>query len=227
MGRRKSPEVSAGSMADIAFLLLVFFLVTSEMTKEEGMMQMLPELSDETITEPVKERNAIRISMNESDQILFEDQQGLVFSDLRALLKIQILNADGNPNMPESRLVTREELEASLERAKKKYAESTETNYRFRAKEVKKAELRLKTLDTFGDAYRKSNHVISVYATQGTKYNSEIQLKNVIDLAYRELRSELAERRLGRSWDNLTQEEKSMLKMVFKKNVSIAPVLRN
>ena len=78
MGRRLAPEINAGSMADIAFLLLVFFIVTAEMSKEEGIFQILPEKNENTkITEPVKERNAIRIFMNENNDILFEDQVGL------------------------------------------------------------------------------------------------------------------------------------------------------
>ena len=46
----------------------------------------------------------------------------------------------------------------------------------------------------------------------------------MIAKSYRELRSELAKKRLGRSWKDLTLEEKKMLEMVYKKNVSESPI---
>lgn len=227
MGRRQSSEISAGSMADIAFLLLIFFLVTSEMTKEEGMMQILPEKADqETPTEPVKERNAIRIFMNDKNQILFENQSGLVMSDIPSLLKEQILNTSNDPNMPENRLITEEELQEIIDKNRDNLAKSPPEKYRKYAKRLAKSELRLEAFKTFGDAFKKSNHVISITSDQGVKYGPYISLKDMIKKSYRELRSELARRKLGRPWEDLTLREKKMLEMVYKENVSESPIER-
>lgn len=225
MGRRQAPEINAGSMADIAFLLLVFFLVTSEMTKEEGILQILPEKTEENSpTEPVKERNAIRIFMNENNDILFEDQVGLKMSAIPTLLKEQILNTSNDPNMPEHRAISREELQVIIDKNKARLENASEGKMKSIAKQLKKSELRLKAFEIFGSDFKKSNHVISITPDKGVKYKSYIQLKDMIAKSYRELRSDLAKRKLGRSWKDLTLEEKKMLEMVYKTNVSESPI---
>lgn len=77
MGRKRSapPEVNAGSMADIAFLLLIFFLVTTTIQTDQGINRKLPPI-DESNQEPppVKEKNIFTVLVNKNDQLLVEDQ---------------------------------------------------------------------------------------------------------------------------------------------------------
>lgn len=76
--RRKKlvPEVNAGSMADIAFLLLVFFLVTAVIPKDHGIQRKLPKLCSSGVdcTGDVLERNILRIAINDNNEIMVNDQ---------------------------------------------------------------------------------------------------------------------------------------------------------
>ena len=68
------PEVNAGSMADIAFLLLIFFLVTAVIPKDKGFNRKLPpKCPPNTICDAdILERNALRIVINNNDDIMVE-----------------------------------------------------------------------------------------------------------------------------------------------------------
>lgn len=74
---RKIPEVSAGSMADIAFLLLIFFLVTTTMDVDSGIARTLPPPVDESVKPPkLKERNVFIVLINSADQLLVNQKIG-------------------------------------------------------------------------------------------------------------------------------------------------------
>ncbi len=66
---RTVQEVNAGSMADIAFLLLIFFLVTASIETDSGLNRMLPQKNEDTIAD-IKERNLFEISINNADEIM-------------------------------------------------------------------------------------------------------------------------------------------------------------
>ena len=68
--RRPSVEINSSSMADIAFLLLIFFLVTTTMDVDSGLLRKLPPPIDPEAPKPppVKERNVFAVLVNRNDQ---------------------------------------------------------------------------------------------------------------------------------------------------------------
>ena len=90
MARRSAPEVNAGSMADIAFLLLIFFLVTTTIETDSGINRKLPPM-EEIIDPPIiKERNIFTVVVNKNNQILVEEKP----MDLRDIRKEAIAFLD-------------------------------------------------------------------------------------------------------------------------------------
>ena len=73
MAKRSAPEVNAGSMADIAFLLLIFFLVTTTIETDSGFNRKLPP-TDEVVDPPIiKERNIFTVVVNKDNRLLVEE----------------------------------------------------------------------------------------------------------------------------------------------------------
>ena len=74
MARRSSPEVNAGSMADIAFLLLIFFLVTTTIETDAGLDRMLPPIEPPENDVVIKQKNIFEVNINKNGQLLVEDE---------------------------------------------------------------------------------------------------------------------------------------------------------
>lgn len=102
MAKREISEINAGSMADIAFLLLIFFLVTTTMDTDTGLIRRLPPPPDKETPDDfdVKKRNIFEILVNSNDQILANDDY-IQITQLRAKVKDFIKSDPNNPKMPE------------------------------------------------------------------------------------------------------------------------------
>ncbi len=75
MARRGgAPEVNAGSMADIAFLLLIFFLVTTTIETDAGLDRMLPPIEPPDSDVVIKEKNIFMVNVNKEGKIFADDQ---------------------------------------------------------------------------------------------------------------------------------------------------------
>ena len=75
MARRSAPEVNAGSMADIAFLLLIFFLVTTTIEIDSGIPSKLPPPIEDDVEPPLlKERNIFQVLVNQNDQLQVNEE---------------------------------------------------------------------------------------------------------------------------------------------------------
>ena len=99
--KRSNPEVDSSSMADIAFLLLIFFLVTTTIASDKGiMMQLPPDVPDEIDIE-IKQKNLFKVLVNSSDKLLVEDQP-MDISDIREECKKFLTNNGRDPKSSDS-----------------------------------------------------------------------------------------------------------------------------
>ena len=94
---RPSPQINSGSMADIAFLLLIFFLITTTITGNEGINRKLPRECPpgQDCNIDINERNILRISVNNKDE-LFVNDEVITLDALKETVKLFIdNNGDG------------------------------------------------------------------------------------------------------------------------------------
>jgi biopolymer transport protein ExbD len=84
-------------MADIAFLLLIFFLVTTTIEKDKGLLRSLPPIDDSEVEPPIiKQKNLFTVLINRNNQLLVEDEQ-MELSGLRKAA-IEFLDNGGSTN---------------------------------------------------------------------------------------------------------------------------------
>ncbi|WP_339705889.1 biopolymer transporter ExbD [Algoriphagus aquimarinus] len=154
---RMSQEVNAGSMADIAFLLLIFFLVTTTIASDKGILNVLPPKLDPNNPPPeidLNERNIFVIRINSNDQFLIEDDYRDNTEGLDEELKAFILNF-GAPNDESAKLYN--SLPASLKALSGRKPESS---------------------DHPGEA------VISIKTDRGTSYEKYLEVFDLAKKAY-------------------------------------------
>jgi biopolymer transport protein ExbD len=105
--KRILQEINAGSMADIAFLLLIFFLVTTTMDVDTGITRKLPPpVTDDTEID-IKERNIFKVLVNSADMLLVEGKPGNL-ETLKQETMLFFTNPTDDPELPEKKL---EEIE--------------------------------------------------------------------------------------------------------------------
>jgi biopolymer transport protein ExbD len=88
--KRENPEISTGSMADIAFLLLIFFLVTTTIASDKGLSVRLPP-DIKTEQQEIKERNVFKVLVNSTNHLLVQEQP-MELKNLKEAAKKFILN---------------------------------------------------------------------------------------------------------------------------------------
>lgn len=181
MAKREISEINAGSMADIAFLLLIFFLVTTTMDTDTGLIRRLPP-PPEDIPEnddKVKQRNIFEILVNANDQLLVEGEYMQV-TELRAKAKDFIKSSPSFPSV------------------------SDKTN----AANPNLPEFKMEEIPVFGNMLV-SKQIISLQNDNGTSYEMYIKVQNELVGAYNELRNELAQQKFGTTYDELVQQSGS------------------
>ena len=189
---RKTPEVRADSQADIAFLLLIFFLVATTMNTDAGIARVLPPMPPEDQQQEeikVKERNLFLVFINGRGDIMAGasgKQEPIVLSQLKERAKEFIVNPMDDPNLPE-----RIDKEIELANGGKW-------------------------------VYPVSEGVISLQTTRDTNYQSYIMVQNELTRAFNEVRDEVAQRKFGSKFSELNEEQSKAISTAVPLKISEA-----
>ena len=177
--KRKVPEVNSSSQADIAFSLLIFFLVATTMNTDTGLARMLPPMPPENQQQEdikVKERNLFLVLISGNGAIMAgtpTDQQIIDLRELKSKAQEFVLNPMDTEDLPEK--------------------EDTEIELPDGSKWV----------------YPVSQGVISLQTTRDTGYQAYIQVQNELTRAFNEIRDEVAEKKFGAKFADLTEEQRA------------------
>ena len=190
--KRKTPDINAGSQADIAFLLLIFFLVATTMNTDTGLVRMLPPLPPENQQQEqikVKQRNLYLVLISGSGNIMagIEGKQNVI--DLRELkdqVKEFILNPMEDANLPE------------------------------------KVDETFDLPDGSKWTYPVSQGVVSLQTTRDTGYQSYIMVQNELTRAFNEVRDEVSMRKFGSKFADLTQGQRDVISKAIPLKISEA-----
>ena len=105
--KRSMPGINSSSTADIAFMLLIFFLTTTSMDTDRGLARRLPNPPDPNVKQNddiiVKERNVLQVRLNKDNQLMVGSEY-LDIKQLRAKAKEFVANPNNDENLPEKHL---------------------------------------------------------------------------------------------------------------------------
>jgi Biopolymer transport protein len=88
-------EIPTASMADIAFLLIIFFMTTTNFAREKGLKFVLPEKKDQPQEVKIKSENLLKISINDKGELFLNDEEAR-WENLEREVKLRL---EKNPNL--------------------------------------------------------------------------------------------------------------------------------
>jgi len=192
MGKRKVSDINASSMADIAFLLLIFFLVATTMNVDTGLLRQLPPMPPENVQQEdtkVKERNLLLVLVNGAGQIMAGIPGKQAPIDIRQLkdhTKEFVLNALDDPELPE--------------------------------KENKEIDMP----DGSKWTYAVSSGIVSLQTTRDTGYQDYIMVQNELTRAFNEIRESVSQQKFHKKFEDLTDDERKAITTAVPLKVSEA-----
>ena len=190
--KRKVPEVNSSSQADIAFSLLIFFLVATTMNTDTGIARMLPPMPPEDQKQEdikVKERNLFLVLVSGNGAIMAGTpghEEVITLNELTEKAKEFVLNPYDDEALPEK----------------------------------KDEEIELADGSTW--TYPVSQGVISLQTTRDTGYQAYIQVQNELTRAFNEIRNEIAETKFGEKFDDLVKENRDAVTKAIPLKISEA-----
>lgn len=215
MAKREIPEINAGSMADIAFLLLIFFLVTTTMDKDTGILRQMSVKFEmpENVKVDVAKRNLMKIQANAQGQLMIRKdlaQLSDVRTKVREFYMANMLD-EVNPDMPKYEWVTIQSCNDSIAKIGQYISalgENFESLYDYKMSERKEWEKRLKVIETLGKSYREIALVaaVQIELQTRTEYELLVSILNEVKAAINDLRDEKAQELFGISYRVMVQQ---------------------
>jgi len=201
---RQVGEINASSQADIAFLLLIFFLVTTSMNVDQGLFRQLPPPSDniDPQHEKINERNIFIVLINKDNQLAIEGEVA-DFNELTDRTIKFLTNPANSENLSE-------QVKASKKLEDAEAAGKAEDVALYRA-----------LVDRCGDP-NITRGVVSLQNDRGTKYETYIQVQNSIVAAFNICRDNFAKEYFGNLYDDLSADDQKLVKTVFPLAISEA-----
>ena len=192
INKRKVQEINAGSMADISFLLLIFFLVATTMNTDTGLMRMLPPMPPENQQQEeikVKERNLFLVLISGSGNIMAGvpgKQEQIVLGQWKDMAKEFITNPMDDENLPE------------------------------------KVDREIDMADGSKWTYPVSEGVVSLQTTRDTGYQAYIMVQNELTRAFNEVRDDVAQRKFGAKFSELNEDQRNAVSKAVPLKISEA-----
>ena len=192
INKRKVQEINAGSMADISFLLLIFFLVATTMNTDTGLMRMLPPMPPENQQQEeikVKERNLFLVLISGSGNIMAGvpgKQEQIVLGQLKDMATEFITNPMDDENLPE------------------------------------KVDREIDMADGSKWTYPVSEGVVSLQTTRDTGYQAYIMVQNELTRAFNEVRDDVAQRKFGAKFSELNEDQRNAVSKAVPLKISEA-----
>ena len=199
MASKETPEVNGGSLADIAFLLLIFFLVTTTMDTDTGITRLLPPEpeKDQIVEVKVNKRNVLVVLLNRSDRLMVGGEE-MDRLDLKAKTIVFFTNPANLETLPE-----REEVEIQFPSGSSSLL-PPDGMWRGRV----------------------SKGVISLQNDRSTTYGKYLQVQNELVAAVNTLRNEFCNLYFDKDFaqlntNNPTEEEiHNGIRKIYKMNIS-------
>ena len=195
--------MNASSQADIAFLLLIFFLVTTSMNVDQGLYRQLPPPQDDVDNhDKVHERNIFIVLINKDNQLAIEGELADISSLTERTIEF-ITNPKDKADLAEKVM------------ASKKLEDATKEN---KVEDMKNWK---KLIEQFGDIGI-TKGVVSLQNDRGTNYETYIAVQNAIVAAYNITRDKFSQEQFGKVFDELSSDEQKLVKLVIPLNISEA-----
>lgn len=241
MAKREIPEVNAGSMADIAFLLLIFFLVTTTMDKDQAYVRNIPKKIEVVLTDPppkVEQRNIFAIRANSRNQLMVRTELMANPDDISdrvvEFYTTNELRNDPTNNFPMYSRISMIEIESQLKAAEARAEEVENTPgamqdiIDFEWRKYDEWNNKKKALKLYGKSELPEIHFqahIRIEVQQKTAYELFAKIQSELEEAIFELRDKAAMDAFNESYTTITRRYSMDKETIDKDKIDLLKIL--